>query len=146
MPRPATPDERDDRRTKVATLLLAHATQGQIGTMLGVSRQTVNADVKAIRQQWREERAEAYDRYVAEDVKRLEALERAIWPQAMGGKLLAVDRVLAIISQRSQLIGTEAPIKARVEVVTEDVIDAEIRRLEAELEDRGVPGEASAAR
>jgi len=132
-PGAVTDAEREDRRRKVATLLLANRTQTEIAQLLGVSRQTVNYDVKAIRDEWRAERIEAYERYRAEDMKRLEALERALWPDAMQGKWLAIDRILAIISQRAKLLGTEAPQRSTVTVITEDLVDAEIRRLEAQL-------------
>ena len=72
----------------------------------------------------------------AEELRQLEALRldgllTAMWPHAMAGKGWAVDRVLAIMQRRARLLGLDAP--TRVNVITEDMIDAEIRRLEAEL-------------
>lgn len=56
--------------------------------------------------------------------------------------LAAIDRLLKIQERRAKLLGLDAPTKSRVEVVTEDVVDAEIRRLEDELADRGTIDEA----
>jgi hypothetical protein len=55
-----------------------------------------------------------------------------------GPVLAAIGRLLDIQARRAKLLGLDAPTKSRVEVVTEDAVDAEIRRLEAtmaELED-----------
>ena len=39
--------------------------------------------------------------------------------------------------RKARLLGLDAPTKSRVEVITEDVIEAEITRLEAQLGERG---------
>jgi transcriptional regulator with XRE-family HTH domain len=126
MAAPYSPVERENRRRKVASLMLAHWTQQQMAEALGVSRRTISDDVKAVRGEWKAERVEAYDRYRSEEIKRLEALERALWPQAMQGKWLAVDRVLNIIAQRSRLLGTEEPQKAIISVLTPELIERAI--------------------
>jgi hypothetical protein len=48
-----------------------------------------------------------------------------------GPILAAIDRLLKIQDRRAKLLGLDAP--AKVEVLTMDAIDAEIRRLEAEV-------------
>jgi hypothetical protein len=47
--------------------------------------------------------------------------------------LHAIDRLLKISERRSRLLGLDAPAKSRVEVITEDAVDAEIKRLTEEL-------------
>jgi hypothetical protein len=47
--------------------------------------------------------------------------------------LQAIDRLLRIQERRARLLGLDAPAQTRVTVLSEDVIDAEIARLEAEL-------------
>ena len=49
------------------------------------------------------------------------------------GFLFAVDRALAISERRARLLGLDAPTRQTVTVITQDVLDAEIQRLEAEL-------------
>ena len=61
------------------------------------------------------------------------------------GKLAAIDRCLKIMDRRARYLGLDAPTRSRVEVVTEDVVDAEIRRLEAELAAGGSPGRETGA-
>lgn len=75
--------------------------------------------------------------------ERLDALLRAMWPQAMQGKGWAVDRCLSVMERRARLLGLDAPLKSRIEVITEDAVDAAIRQLEADLEDRSATGEAA---
>jgi hypothetical protein len=52
--------------------------------------------------------------------------------------LQAIDRMIRIMERRAKLLGLDAP--AKVEVITLDAIEAEIRRLSAELDDRADPG------
>lgn len=47
-----------------------------------------------------------------------------------------VDSILRIMERRAKMLGIDAPIAIRTEVVTVDAVDAEIQRLEAQLEDR----------
>ncbi|HUK68690.1 MAG TPA: hypothetical protein VLW50_08060 [Streptosporangiaceae bacterium] len=47
--------------------------------------------------------------------------------------LAAVDRLVKIDVEEYKLRGLYAPAQARIEVVTQDMIEAEIRRLEAEV-------------
>src|SRR5688500_13270601 len=47
-----------------------------------------------------------------------------------------VDSILRIMERRAKLVGLDAPISIRTEVVTVDAVDAEIQRLEAELAER----------
>jgi predicted transcriptional regulator len=129
-----TDAEREDRRRKVAHLMLAHATHAEMARTLGVSRQTISSDVRYIRAEWKAERVEAYDRYQAEEIKRLEALERALWQDALAGKWLAVDRVLAIISQRSRLLGTEAATKSVISVLTPELIEKAVAERQEKMQ------------
>ena len=59
--------------------------------------------------------------------------------------LKAVDRLVKINQEIAKIYGAYAPVKS--EVITMDAIDAEIRKLEAEVgnADRGKTGAASAA-
>jgi hypothetical protein len=51
-----------------------------------------------------------------------------------GPVLAALDRLLKIAERRVRLLGLDAAVKSRVEVITADMIEAEITRLEAELQ------------
>jgi hypothetical protein len=52
-------------------------------------------------------------------------------------KLAALLQLRQVGESRRKLMGSDAPTRKIVEVITEDVIDAEIRRLEAELGEGG---------
>lgn len=64
---------------------------------------------------------------------RLDRLQLVVWDRALAGDLRAIDSALAIMAQRAKLLGLNAPAKQRVEVITEDTLDAAIRELEAEI-------------
>jgi len=47
--------------------------------------------------------------------------------------LAAIDRIRALLERRAKMLGYDEPTRARIEVITQDVIEAEIARLEAQL-------------
>ena len=51
--------------------------------------------------------------------------------------LHAIDRLVRIDAEENKLCGHYAPAKARVEVITEDAVDAELARLAAEIAKAG---------
>jgi hypothetical protein len=55
-----------------------------------------------------------------------------------GPVLQAIDRMLKIQERRAKLLGLDAP--AKLEVFTIDAIDAEIKKLQAELDESAVTG------
>ena len=61
--------------------------------------------------------------------ERLDALLAAVWKQAMGGDLKAVDRVLRIIDQRARLLGLNAPVQVGLngEVVTYTYVGVDVK-------------------
>ena len=80
------------------------------------------------------ERSEAYERYTAEELPKLDALEQALWGKAMEGSGWAVERILQVMDHRARLIGLYAPIQERLTVVTEEVVDAAIAERRAKLQ------------
>lgn len=84
------------------------------------------------------------------EAHRLDLLFQIAANQAANGKLVAIDRCLTIMERRARLLGLDAPMRVEQHVINEDVIDQEIRRLEAELAandpdrmgDRSASGEA----
>lgn len=47
--------------------------------------------------------------------------------------LAAIDRIIRVQERRSRLMGLDAPVRHRVTTITEDMVDAEMRRLSAQL-------------
>jgi hypothetical protein len=93
--------------------------------MLGISTSTVGDDVKVIRRSWRERAAEAYSAHVAEEVAKLDALERAWFPKAMPLHPLATDEAVSaaaaaalvlhrIGERRAKLLGLNQPTRHEV--------------------------------
>lgn len=80
------------------------------------------------------------------EVERMDQLLDAMWDKAMKGDGWAVDRCLKIMERRAKLLGLDAPIVTKVEMVTEDVIDKQIRELERQQQLLGLPvGQQGAA-
>ncbi len=121
------------RQEVVEELLIAHWPMRRIAERVGVSVGTVHSDVQAIKARWKAHHAEAYDAFVAGELQKCNALERALWPRAMAGDDGAVDRVLRTMHHRARLLGLYAPTRETVNVITEDAVDAEIRRLTENL-------------
>ena len=121
------------RRRRVAELRLQHYTECEIAEAVGVAQSTVSRDLAAIRDEWLERRMTAYDDWVAEELAKLDELERSLLALALAGQTSAVDRVLGIMDRRAKLLGLDKPQLHEHTIVTEDALDAEIRRLEARL-------------
>ena len=152
MPRSQTQVTCRQREARALQLRLAGTTYSQIGGQLGVSESRSYRIVQS-----------ALDRLIrepADEVRRLELLRLdQLWVEATkvlhsshvlvsNGRVVlhpgtrqplvddapvlhAIDRLLKIQERRARLLGLDAP--AKHQVFTIDAIDAEIRRLEAEL-------------
>lgn len=60
-----------------------------------------------------------------------------------GPVLQAIDRIRSLLERRAKIIGYDAPVRSRVEVITHDMVEDAIVQLEAELAERaGYPGTA----
>jgi len=53
-----------------------------------------------------------------------------------GPVLAAIDRIRSLLERRAKIIGYDAPTRSRVEVITRDMIEDEIMKLETELGER----------
>lgn len=73
---------------------------------------------------------EAADLMRAQEGERLDALQAAVWADAMGGDVRAVVAVLRIMDARAKLFGLYAPTEVRAEVVGGATLDGEVARLE----------------
>jgi hypothetical protein len=58
--------------------------------------------------------------------------------------LAAIREIRALVKRRAEVIGYDAPLRTRIEVITEDAVDAECERLLAEIAERE-KSEAAAA-
>lgn len=50
--------------------------------------------------------------------------------------LAAIREIRSLVKRRAEIIGYDAPLKTRIEVITEDAVDAECERLLAEIAER----------
>lgn len=102
-------DEIAARRTKVSAAILSHMTQREASDELDIPLATINRDMKAVRVEWQAIRVAAADSATAEDLQRLAAAEKAIWPAVEKGDVTAIDRLLRIMERRAKLLGLDAP-------------------------------------
>jgi hypothetical protein len=129
------------RRTQAIGLALAGLSWDAIADKLGYSsRQAAHKDVQRALAQAVAEQTSAAEELRMVELMRLDRLQAAAWPKALTGDLKAIETCLKIITERRKLLGLDAP--AKLEVITLDAVDAEIRRLEAEL--AALPGGAEA--
>ncbi len=128
--------EHVEKQRQALELRKAGATFDQIAKALGYANaggayKVVQAGLRAVVQQPADEVRQL-------EVERLDAMLRALWPDAMAGKWLAIDRCLGIMDRRARLLGLDAPLRIEEHVITEDAVDAEIRRLSEQLAEQGV--------
>jgi IS30 family transposase len=102
--------QREARRVRVAALLLAGVRdQSKIAEQLDVNQSTISRDIKAIEARWAESAVQDIAAAKGQDIERIERLISALWSDALKGKWLATDRVLALMQHRAKLLGLEAP-------------------------------------
>lgn len=68
------------------------------------------------------------------EVRRLDALWRPLYVQALRGDRLAADRCIKIMERRAAMLGLDAPIRIQQMVITEEQLDEAIERIEAEAD------------
>ncbi len=129
----------------MAALLAAYRTYREIADQLGVSHGTVGNDAAVIREEWKRRANHDFDAHVAEELAKLDQLERSVLPKALAGAadqgplLSAVDRELAIMGRRAKLLGLDRHMRVEsahaVEYRTR--LDTEIEALLEEMRDSG---------
>ncbi len=83
----------------------------EIGEKVGVSPQYCHRVIVNYLDKMNEEmRADAAQLQMLEH-ERLERMLKAVWPDAMAGKLSAIDRVIKILEREAKLLGLDAPTK-----------------------------------
>ena len=98
-------------RLRALTLRRQSQTLQQIGQALGVSTQTAANYVNYCLRELVELTAAATEEYRQLELERLDALQAAIWNQAVSGNLWAIDRCLAIMERRAKLLGLDKPLQ-----------------------------------
>lgn len=121
-----------ERRAKAIRLKIEGHSYTEIAEELGYSsRGSANSDVRRALEKHVIEEGLAVEAWRELELARLDVLQRAIWPEAMGGSPRAIETALKILDRRAKLLGLDSAIK--LEVLTVDALDAQIQRLEAEL-------------
>lgn len=166
---PASRAKRADtalRRRQAIDMRMTGASYQEIADKLGyTTRGAACQDVSRALEQAVVEQTRSVEAYREEELQRLDVLLAEAWAVLQrehvtvshgriikddfdkpilddGPTLSAIDRILKIQERRAKFLGLDAP--QRHEVVSIDSVDAEIRRLTAELE-RGQAGETAAA-
>lgn len=132
-----------ERRAQAIQLRIAGLDYETIAKRLGYSsRQAAAKDLQRALARNLELERTAADELRHIELMRLDRLQGSFWARALGGDLKAAEFCLKVVTERRKLLGLDAP--AQVEVITLDAVDAEIRRLEAELSGRAEAAEAAA--
>lgn len=101
-PKRAPKIERATRRAEAMSMRLAGVRVDQIAKRFGVAPRTIyNWIAEGVRDIPREEA----DELRMLELDRLDALQRAVWADAMRGDPRAVDRVIAVMDRRARYLG-----------------------------------------
>jgi hypothetical protein len=116
---------REERRVKVAELLINGYSARKIATQLGVHHSTVNDDIAAVRAQWAENQTHSYQTWVARELQRLDYLEEKLSLRLDRGDPAALQVALRIQERRAKYLALDQPTR----VIIDDGLTAEIREL-----------------
>lgn len=138
--------ETAERMAEIVRLRRARVPQSAIAEQLGISQQRVS---QLYQRALREIPAGNVAEYRAEELDLIDAATRGLLRLAHDPVVSPRTRVEAWsvlrgwAERRAKLLGLDAPQQARVSVITEDMVDAEIARLTAEIEqqERALAGE-----
>jgi uncharacterized protein YerC len=123
----------EERRARIAPLLLQHLTYRQIAVEVGCSHETVRTDRLAILAEWKAQSADTYAEMVAEEDAKYDAVEAKLMARVMGGDTAraAVEPLISLFERRAKLHGLDKPVKihAKLDPEGESAMDTEIRRL-----------------
>ena len=123
-----------ERRRQALELRKAGTSFERIGDLQGTSRSTAHEDVQTAMRETIQEPADEVRRM---ELERIDAMLKALWPQAMQsggrGQTRAIEVCLQLGARRSALQGLDAPSRRVVEIVTEDALDEAITNLRSEI-------------
>lgn len=121
-----------ERRAKAIQMRIAKIDYQTIADRLGYpDRQSVCRDISRALQRHRAEEDRSIDMYREQELAGLDRLQAAVWDRAISGELEAIDRCIRISQSRCRILGLNAPTEQKV--ITVDLVDAEIARLENKL-------------
>lgn len=124
-----TPEEIEERRVKVARLLVNGWSGNAISRQLNVHHSTVYDDIAAIRDEWKKNQTQPYEVWVARELESLDHLEQAISHRLDSGDPQAIQAALRIKERRAKYLGLDTPTR----YIVEDSLTAEIRELAEQI-------------
>lgn len=98
--------ELDARRSRALNLRLAGLTYREIADREDVSVRTAYNDVQAALKLTLQEPA---DSVRAQELARLDRMQRSVWPQVLSGDVKAGEYLLKVMDRRARLLGLDAP-------------------------------------
>lgn len=118
---------------KAIELRAAGASYREIGAAFGVTHPTARNWVLAAVDATQYEQADVVRQI---EGTTLDRLQRALWPQAIGGDIKAVTAVIRVMERRARLFGLDAPVKVDASVVEVTQADLEMEELVREAKAR----------
>jgi hypothetical protein len=106
-----------ERRRKVAALYSERKTQTFIADELGISQTTVSRDIKALMKQWRESSIALIEERVAEELGKINNLEREYWEawhRSCGTQEISRTKIIASASKAGVLSGQQ-PVEKSIQ-------------------------------
>jgi hypothetical protein len=111
---------------KVLDAVAAGASLEAAGKLAGVKTDVAQRLLHAEMRRFYEQNASQREELVGRELRKLDLLERRVFRDALNGDVKAVDRVLAIMKRRADMLGLDAAAKVQVEISAVDEALAEI--------------------
>jgi len=126
-----------EKETKILQMRKMGLTWAQIGQSVGLSQAGAYGAYRRALSRVPDELASELRKI---DNERIDALITASWPDAMRGSARHLEVLVKLLERRAKLMGLDAPILQRIEVVTDEIVDEailEMQRKMIELEEKG---------
>jgi hypothetical protein len=99
-----------EKESQALELRKGGATYARIAQVLGYTEE--GGAAKAVKRALKDTLQEPADEMRRLEAQRLDAMQSALWPAAISGKWLAVDRCLGIMERRARMLGLDMPANA----------------------------------
>jgi DNA-binding CsgD family transcriptional regulator len=134
--RRADPLVKAEEQRRIVNLFIAGARPDEIAETMGLSRETVYRERRAMLAEIMPLRDKAAEELRERELLTLDRLQRAHWTEALKGNVGSSKIVLSCVDRRAKMLGLDAPVKVDARVRSE--LDAQIEALIAELGTEGL--------
>lgn len=112
------------RRAQVQTMVLAGVTREDMARELGVSEVTIDRDIRAINEEWRDSYLSSAEDIAARNIARLESYLVALQQGIARGDTKSINTAVEIIKELNSVVGVRQGVQVDIEQYIREVAES----------------------